>query len=81
MYYSYLVRCSDGTLYGGYTVDLFHRIQCHNGLLRGGARYTESRRPVTLVQAWCHASRREALRHEAAVKLLTRRAKLRLVGW
>ena len=43
-YYTYMVRCSDNSLYTGFTTDLSHRVSVHN---RGkGARYTRSRLPV-----------------------------------
>ena len=47
MNYTYIVRCSDDTLYTGWTNDLDHRIRMHNE--GKGARYTRARRPVTLV--------------------------------
>lgn len=80
-HYTYLARCVDGTLYAGYCTDLVRRSQAHNGLVPGGARYTRQRRPVTLVQAWAHDSKGEALRHEILLKALPRSEKLRLVGW
>lgn len=46
-YYTYMVRCSDNSLYTGFTTDLSHRVSVHN---RGkGARYTRSRLPVCLI--------------------------------
>ena len=47
MYYAYLLRCADDTLYAGYTDDLSKRVTVHN---QGkGAKYTRSRLPVSLV--------------------------------
>ncbi len=47
MNYVYILRCSDDTLYCGWTTDLERRISAHN---KGtGAKYTRSRRPVKLV--------------------------------
>ena len=41
MYYAYLLRCADDTLYAGYTDDLSKRVAVHN---QGkGAKYTRSR--------------------------------------
>lgn len=48
MWYVYLVRCADDTLYCGITTDVQRRLDEHNGLKPGGARYTQSRRPVCL---------------------------------
>lgn len=45
--YTYIVKCRDGSLYTGWTNDLKKRIRAHNE--GKGAKYTKSRRPVTLV--------------------------------
>ncbi|MCZ6828030.1 MAG: GIY-YIG nuclease family protein [Gammaproteobacteria bacterium] len=75
----YLLRCADGSLYTGVATDVGRRLQQHNGELNGGARYTRSRRPVTLVwQAGCE-SRGEALQREAEIKSLTRAQKTELI--
>ncbi len=71
----YLLRCADGTLYCGATTDVARRMAMHNGLLAGGARYTRSRRPVTLVACADGFSRSEALRLERRVKSLPRARK------
>ena len=47
MNYTYLLECSDGTLYCGWTNDLEKRVKAHNS--GRGAKYTKSRRPVRLV--------------------------------
>lgn len=76
----YMVRCADGSLYTGWTKDLARRVAAHNS--GRGARYTRSRRPVALVWAEEQPHRSAALRREAAVKSLTRAAKLALAaGW
>lgn len=72
----YLVRCADDTLYCGVTTDMERRLAQHNGLAAGGARYTRSRRPVSLVAVCPCAGRSDALRLEAAVKKLPRDAKI-----
>lgn len=56
--------------------DVVRRLAQHNGTLAGGARYTRSRRPVQLCAAASCASRSEALRLEARVKKLPKKAKL-----
>ena len=48
MYYVYILKCADKTLYTGITTDLKRRIAEHNSS-KLGAKYTSSRRPVTLV--------------------------------
>ena len=49
LYYTYMVRCADQSLYTGRTLDVPRRVAAHND--GRGAKYTRSRRPVTL--AWC----------------------------
>ena len=47
MFYVYIIRCKDNTLYTGFTVNLEKRIETHNKGM--GAKYTRGRRPVKLV--------------------------------
>ena len=79
MHYIYLVRCSDDSLYCGWTTDLKRRIDAHNGDIPGGAKYTRGRRPVTLVYAESFHQKQEAQRREYAIKLMTKTKKLRLI--
>ncbi len=76
-FFSYLVRCSDDSLYAGFTTDLDHRMQTHNA--GKGAKYTRSRLPVELVYYEEFSSKEEAMRREAALKKLTRKEKLKLI--
>ncbi len=72
----YIVECSDGSLYTGYTTDPARRIAQHN---RGSAaRYTRTRRPVKLVYLEEVADRVGALRREARIKTMGKNEKLRL---
>jgi putative endonuclease len=79
-WYVYILRCADGTLYTGITVELLRRVDEHNSDNVLGARYTRSRRPVTLAYAEEHASRSVAAKREAALKKLNRKSKLALVN-
>ncbi len=74
----YLLRCRDGSLYTGWTVDLERRLARH----RAGtaSRYTASRLPVELTLALPMPDRTAARREEARIKRLTRAAKLALVA-
>ena len=75
--YVYLLRCADGTLYCGWTVDVERRCAAH---ARGTAsRYTRRRLPVELVWSAPAASRSEAMKREYAIKQLPREAKLALI--
>jgi putative endonuclease len=76
-WFVYFVRCRDGSLYAGITTDLARRVAAHNAGT-GGA-YTRSRRPVRLVFSEPAADRPSALRREAALKRLTRAAKVAIV--
>ena len=78
MYYCYVLRCADGTLYTGVTTDIARRVDEHNG--GKGARYTASRRPVRLVWKEEHADRSSAQRREAAIKGWSRSRKEAFVG-
>lgn len=74
----YMLRCCDGSLYTGATVDLARRVVLHQA--GRGAAYTRARRPVTLVWSEPVGERGAALRREHALKCLTRAQKLALVS-
>ena len=76
--YVYILRCSDGTFYTGWTTDLRVRLNTHNK--GSGARYTRGRRPVSLVYYEELPNRSEALKREAAIKKLPRNKKLELIA-
>ena len=73
----YIVKCSDGTLYTGWTSDPQRRLAAHNG--GTGARYTRGRRPVKLVYCEECGSKEEALSCEFRIKKLDRLEKLKLI--
>jgi putative endonuclease len=77
-FFVYILQCRDGTFYTGYTPDLSRRLELHNS--GQGAKYTRSRRPVTLV--WCKEYRyfKRAFLAELRIKKLTRKQKERLIG-
>ena len=75
---AYILKCADNTLYTGWTTDLEKRLKAHN---QGkGAKYTRSRRPVTLVYHEVFETKEEAMRREAAIKKLSRSQKERLIA-
>lgn len=76
--YTYIVKCTDGTLYTGWTDDLEGRLRSHNS--GRGAKYTRSRRPVELVYYETFATKEEAMSREWHIKRLTREEKLGLIG-
>ncbi len=78
MYYLYILKCSDGTLYTGITVDLERRMEEHNSS-HLGAKYTKTRRPVKLVYSKKYRNRSAASKHEARIKTLSRKEKLAII--
>jgi len=74
----YMLRCSDGSLYTGWTVDLDRRLEAHNS--GRGSRYTRSRRPVVLAASFRMADPASARREEFRIKRLKRSEKLELIG-
>jgi len=78
MYFVYMVRCSDNTLYTGITTDLERRITEHNTSDKG-AKYTKARRPVTLVYSEKHADRSSASKREFSIKKMTKSNKQLLI--
>jgi len=79
MYFTYLLRCADGSLYAGITTDLARRFAEHAGAGGRGARYTAARGPVRFEAAWESADRAAASRLESRLKRLTHADKERLV--
>ncbi len=78
MFYVYVLRCKDGSLYTGYTDDLKKRLKMHN---KGKAsKYTRNRLPVRIAAKWAFASKSEAMKHEATFKLLPRKSKLKEIA-
>jgi putative endonuclease len=74
----YVLRCADGSLYTGWTVDLERRLAAHAA--GTASRYTRSRRPVALAASWPMADRSAARREEARIKALPRAGKLALLS-
>ena len=73
----YMVECSDGSLYTGWTTDVDARVAVHNS--GSGAKYTRSRLPVKLVYSEELEDRSAALKREAAIKKMTREKKELLI--
>ena len=73
MYYVYILRCADQSLYVGYTRNIKRRVEAHNA--GRGAAFTSKRRPVALVYAESHDAKTAALRRERQLKRWTRKKK------
>ena len=74
MYYLYLLRCSDNSLYCGQTKDLQRRINEHNGD-NSKSKYTRSRRPVELVYFEKYRTISKALKREFEIKKMSKAKK------
>jgi putative endonuclease len=74
----YIVQCNDGSFYTGITNNLERRLQEHNQG-RAGAKYTRSRRPVSLVYHEEALSRSAAARREYYIKQMTLSEKIELI--
>jgi putative endonuclease len=75
--YIYILKCSDGSFYTGWTTDPERRANVHNS--GKGAKYTRSRRPVELIYTEEFDDKKDAQRREWAIKHMTRAEKLDLL--
>ncbi len=73
-YFVYILKCSDETLYSGYTKDIDRRVDEHNNSKKG-AKYTKARRPVQLAHCEEFSTLSEALKREHQIKKLSRNEK------
>jgi putative endonuclease len=78
MYYLYILRCADSTLYTGITTDLDRRVTEHNTSPLG-AKYTRGRRPVALVYQRRFRTHSNAACEESRIKRLSRAEKTTLI--
>ena len=76
--FTYMLECSDGSLYTGWTNDLERRVKAHNA--GRGAKYTKSRRPVKLVYFESFSTKQEAMRREWEIKQLKRQEKEKMIA-
>lgn len=76
MWYVYMLRCADDSLYTGIAADVEKRFAAHKSGC--GAKYTRSHPPVAIVYREMCADKGAALRREAAIKKLPRAEKLKL---
>jgi len=76
VWFVYMLRCADDSLYTGVSTDIERRLAEHN--TGRGAKYTRSRFPVSLVYKEACNDQGHALRREAAIRRLSRVQKLAL---
>ena len=77
VWFVYILRCVDGSLYTGITNDLNRRCEQHNA--GTASRYTRSRLPVVLVYQEEPTTKGKALKRELVIKSLSRKAKESLI--
>lgn len=75
--YTYMLECSDGTFYTGYTTNLERRLKQHNS--GKGSKYTRCRLPVKLIYCEEFTSKHDAMSRECALKKFSRKEKEKLV--
>ena len=66
MLHVYILVCSDGSFYVGYTTDVQRRLESHND--GTGARHTRDHRPIRLAYSEFHPTRTAAMRRERQIK-------------
>lgn len=79
MYFLYILKCADETLYTGITTELERRVEEHNNS-ELGARYTRYRRPVELIYSMKFPDRATASKEEFRIKQLSKEQKLKLIS-
>lgn len=78
MWYLYILRCGDGSLYTGITTDVEKRFRAHQS--GKGAKYTRGRGPLEIVYREECGDHSQALKRELAIKALTRQEKEALLS-
>jgi putative endonuclease len=79
MWYVYILKCSDKTLYAGVTNDLNRRLNEHNNSILG-SKYTRARRPVTIVYQKKYKTRSLAQIEEYRIKQLPKKDKIKIIN-
>jgi putative endonuclease len=76
MFYCYIINNANNRTYNGYTINLNNRLRQHNGIIKGGAKFTHNRGPwefFIIITSPCWNSISEAMKHEWSIKYPTRR--------
>lgn len=80
MYYTYIIRCKDDTLYTGITTDIERRMNEHSEGGIKSAKYTRTHGFLSVEAVWCSKNRSMASRLEYRIKRLSREKKLLLIS-
>lgn len=79
MYYTYMLRCADNSIYTGMTNDLEKRLEEHVSKSKNGAKYTKSHDVVKMEMAWKSKEKSLACKLEYQIKQLSKQQKERLI--
>ena len=79
-YYTYMLRCEDGSIYTGIAADLSRRMEEHFSKSEKCAKYTRSRQAKELDAAWESENRAAASKLEYHIKHLKKRDKEKLIA-
>ncbi len=79
LYFVYILKCADGSLYTGITTDLKRRFAEHKDRKGGG--YTSAHEVKKIVYSEKHPTRSSALKREAEIKSWSRENKLKLIRY
>lgn len=79
MYYIYLIRCVDNSIYTGITTDIKRRLDEHFSQNEKSAKYTKSKMPVSLELCFTTSSRSLASKLEYRIKRLSKNDKENLI--
>ena len=77
MYYIYIIRCTDGSLYTGITDNVARRFVRHKK--RKGGHYTASHAVLRVLHTEACGTKSAALKREAQIKSWRRKKKLELI--
>ncbi|MEX2028361.1 MAG: GIY-YIG nuclease family protein [Candidatus Curtissbacteria bacterium] len=80
MYYFYILRCADNSLYCGMTSNLENRLKEHNSEGRKGAKYLRGKKPVVIVHSEIYQDIKTAMNRELQVKKWTKAEKEALIS-
>ncbi len=77
-FYVYILLCTDGTFYTGYTKNIDERTRLHqNGK---GAKYTKAHKPQKLAYMELCESQGKAMKREKQIKKMSHQQKLNLIS-
>lgn len=79
MYYTYIIRCTDNSLYTGITTDIHRRFEQHKGIIEGGAKFMRGHTPIKIEAVWQSPDRRSASKLEYRIKKLSKTKKEELI--